>query len=337
MYGTIVLIVAVCFVVSGIIWFIYASRQPKKAKEAKETADKGAYAYTIRMNEQEKTLNVYNFRYAGIAISGIWVILLASTLIYFQDPGEVSVVKNLGGSLSGSSDEAGIHLKAPWQDIVQYDIRNNTISFIGESEEDYVGGRALGPAITINDRGGASADMDVQVQYSLQSDAAIELYVKYGSQENFVRQVIAVGIRAHSRDVAGKIDTIDILTSRGAFSELLMAALAEAWADDGVIVEGVSVQDIRYPDSIKDSYATAQAAAIAKARAENEQETARVEAETKLIIAQGEANANQALQESLTPDIISMRYIDAMESIGAKGNLIVISNGDTMPMINLPS
>lgn len=101
-----------------------------------------------------------------------------------------------------------------------------------------------------------------------------------------------------------------------------------------VIVENVSVQDIRYPDSIKSRYAEAQAAEIAKAKAENDQEAAKVEADTKRIVAEGEANANRVLQESLADDVLANRYIDALKEIGASGNLIIVPEG-SMPMINI--
>lgn len=336
MGGIILLVACVILVVGGIVWFSYASRTAKKAE--KEAADgiKGDDYYSGRdrdyMYERAKNFRLYA-KFGAIPVV-IGILLTLPTLIYFQDPGEVAVIRNLGGSLAGSTDEAGIHFKMPWQDIVKYDVRNNTISFIADAEEDYTGGQALGPHITINDKGGASADMDVQVQYSLKSEAALDLYAKYGTQENFVRQIVAVGTRAYSRDVAGNIDTIDILTSRGEFSEALKEALTEAWEDDGVIVENVSVQDIRYPESIRDRYAEAQAAEIAKAKAENEQKAAEVEAETKRIAAEGEANANRALQESLSEEVLMSRYIDALKEIGAHGNLVVVPEG-SMPLVNV--
>lgn len=253
--------------------------------------------------------NAMHDKAASVIAIGIFALLTLLNSVYFQDPGEVSVIRNFTGSLSHATSEAGIHTKYPWQNVIKYDVRNITISFIGESEEDYTGGQALGPQITINDAGGASADMDVQVQYSLDPDHAMDLYTKYGNQDNFVRQIVAAGTRAYARDVAGKISTMDILTSRGLFSDALRKALTKAWSDDGVIVENVSVQDIRYPDSIKEKYAEAQAAEIARSKAQNEQETAKVQAETARIAAEGEANANRELQASLTQDVLTARYI----------------------------
>lgn len=319
MFGMLLTLIGIILFFAGIISFV------KTRKEIAKRRDDANDGYLSR-------LRITSLATIVVCIIGIAICMPSS--IYFQDPGEVAVVRNLGGALKGSTDTAGIHAKAPWQSIIKYDVRNNTISFIGKSDEDYVGGQATGPQITINDKGGASANMDVQVQYSLRPAAALDLYAKYGTQENFVRQIVAVGTRAYARDAAGNIDTIDILTSRGEFSEALKAALTKAWEDDGVIVENVSVQDIRYPKTIKDRYAEAQAAEIAKAKAENEQKTAEVEAETKRIKAEGEANANRVLQESLSSEVLTNRYIDALREIGANGNMVVVPEGST-PFVNM--
>ena len=60
-----------------------------------------------------------------------------------------------------------------------------------------------------------------------------------------------------------------------------------------------------------------------------EQETAKVEAETKKVVAQGEADANAILTQSLTPEVIQQRYIDALKEIGQSGNLVVVPEGST--------
>lgn len=254
--------------------------------------------------------------------------------LFTQDVGEVVVLKNLGGSLAGSSVDAGFHVKAPWQTAIKYDVRNNVLSFMGDEEEDqFEGGSANGSAVTINDAGGASATIDIQVNYSLDPSAAEELYSNYGSQENFVRSICAVDIRAIPREVSGQFDTISILTARGDFTEAVENALRERWADYGLIVEQVSIQNVVYPQSIVDKYAEAQAAEIAKATAQNNQEVARVDAETKIIQAQGEAEANSALARSLNDQVLQQRYIEALTSIGQNGNLVVVPEGSS-PIIS---
>ena len=171
------------------------------------------------------------------------------------------------------------------------------------------------------------------MNYSLEPDAALNLYTEYGTQENFVEKYISNDVRAVTREVSGGFDTVTMLTDRSQFTKAVQAALEKKWEDIGLTVEQVSVQDVRYPTSITDSYSQAQAAEVAKQKAQNEQETAKVQAETKKIEAQGEADANEVLAHSLNEQVLQQHYIDALKDIGSSGNLVVVPEG-SMPIIN---
>jgi regulator of protease activity HflC (stomatin/prohibitin superfamily) len=133
-----------------------------------------------------------------------------------------------------------------------------------------------------------------------------------------------VDARSVPRDVAGQFDTISLLTQRGKFTDAVQKALSEKWESLGLHVEQVSVQEIRYPKSITDRYAQAQAANIDLQKAVNEQQVAKTKAETKKIQAQGEAAANDVLNKSLTDNVLKQKYIDALAN--AK-QLIVTPDG----------
>ena len=270
--------------------------------------------------------------YAGLAILGL--IVVAATCFYTQDAGDVVVLRNFGGNIAGSTSETGIHLRAPWQSTIVYDIRNNVISFVADGTEDYTGGSATGKQVTVNDASGVAADVDIQVNYSLDPSKAIDIYKDYGSQENFVRSIAAVDARSVPREISGQFDTITLLTDRGQFTSAIQDELSKRWEKYGLIIEQVSVQEIRYPESVTSKYAEAQQALIDKEKALNQQETAKVEAETKKIEAQGEADANRILTESLTTEVLQQRYIDVLKEIGKNGNLI-ITDGSTDSLINV--
>ena len=266
----------------------------------------------------------------GVAFA-VAVGLGACSCIYMQDAGEVKVIRNWGGIVvEQPSVDAGFHVKAPWQKSITYDVRNNVISFVGTNGEDYTGGTANGPQVTINDRSGASANIDIQVNYSLNPKDAVGLYKDYGNQENFVKSVAAVDVRSIPREVAGQFDTLQMLTKRGDYANAVEQALKTKWADLGLEVSQVSVQDIRYPDAITSKYQEAQAAEINKQKALNEQEVAKTEAETKKIKAQGDADANNVLNQSLTDNVLKQKYIDALSNADS---LTVVPDG-TVPMIN---
>ena len=266
------------------------------------------------------------------AVAVLVTVLFVLLGVYTQDAGEVVVLRNMGGDLAGYTEEAGFHVKAPWQKAIRYDVRNNLVNLYRDAEYTYDGGAAEGACVTINDKGGASADIDLQVVYSLDADAAMQLYIDYGTQKHFTETVIQNDVRATAREVAGQYDTMTMLTNRGQFTKGLRDALSVKWEKLGLEVEQVSVQDVRYPKTITSKYAEAQAAEVAKAQALNEQETAKVKAETKKIEAEGEAAANKVLSESLTPEVVQQHYIDALVSIGKNGNLVVVPEG-SMPVV----
>lgn len=271
---------------------------------------------------------------AALGIMGCMASVGCTPFFYSQDVGEVVVLRGMGGEVVGSTSDPGFHGAGMFDDVITYSTRNNVISFIGDGTEDYNGGSATGPKVSCNDASGTAFEVDVQVNYSLDPEYAEELYTNYGSQEGHAQYVVAVDVRSVTREVAGKMSTLSLLTDRGTFTKALQDALTEKWAGKGIVIEQVSVQEVRYPESITSRYAEAQAAEILKTKAQAEQEAAKVEAETKVIKANGEADANAVLTESLTPEVIQQNYIDALKEIGANGNLVVVPEGSSPIIAN---
>lgn len=269
----------------------------------------------------------------ALAPLALAAVALAIGCLYAQDVGEAVVIRNFGGSLAGHTTEAGFHAKAPWQDVTSWDIRNRLINLYRDNEYKYDNGSYDGATVTVNDQSGTKADVDVQVIYSIDADSVEQLYAEYGTQEAYVSNYVSNDVRQTVRDCAGNFSTIQLLTDRDAFARSINDALASRWDGKGVIVESVQVQDVRYAQSITDAYANAQTAEIEKQRALNAQETAKVEAETKKIEAQGEAEANKVLTESLTPEVLQQLYYETLKSVGSSGNLVLLPEGST-PIVN---
>lgn len=281
-------------------------------------------AFIIRRKSDEESKMPITIPSLILVVS---LILAGSQCVYTQDIGEAVVLRNFGGSLAGYTAEAGIHFKAPWQDALDWDIRNRLINFYRDSEYTYDNGSYNGATVTINDSSGTKADCDVQVIYSINPDAVEQLYADYGTQEAYVSSYVSNDVRQTTRDCAGQFTTIQLLTDKESFAKSIQDTLNERWADSGVVVESVSVQDIRYDQSITDAYAKAQAAQVEQTAATNQQETSRIQGETKVIEAQKEAEANQTLTQSLTPEVLQQQYIEALKSAADNGSLIVVPEG----------
>lgn len=267
-----------------------------------------------------------------VIVLGLFAIGLGC--VYSQDVGEVVVLRSLGGNLAGSTTDAGFHFTAPWNDVITFDTRNNLINFYGKDTEYlYDGGSAEGPCVTVNDKSGSSANVDIQINYSLDPKTAEYLYTEYGTQENFTKNYAANDLRSVAREVSGQFDTITMLTDRAQYTKAVQKALEKKWSKIGLTVEQVSVQDISYAKSITNAYADSQAAEVEKAKAQNQQETAKIKGETKVIEATKEAEANRVLNESLTDNVLTQEYIDALKEMSKNGNTVVVPQGST-PVVN---
>lgn len=260
--------------------------------------------------------------------------VIAFNCLYSQSVGTTVVLVNFGGSVAGHSEEAGFHFKLPWQVTISYDTRNNLINMYGNADYAYDGGSAQGSSVTINDSSGAKAAIDIQVNYSLDPSTAEYLYSEYGSQTTFTQNYISQDVRSVAREQAGKFDTITLLTDRAQYTKAITEALTKKWKEIGLTVEQVTVQDIAYPESITDAYARAQEAEVEKQTKINEQESAKIEAETKVMQAEKEAEANRKLSESLTSEVLTKQYYDTLRSLGKDGN-IVITDGNSTPVVNV--
>ena len=260
--------------------------------------------------------------------------ILGTFCVYGQDVGEVCILRNWGGQLAGTTEDAGFHLKAPWQTVIRYDIRNNIVNLYRNSEYDYDNGTATGAEVTLYDKSGAQANVDVQVIYSLDADAAIDLYTDYQKQENFVQIVAVNNVRDAARNCSGKFTTLEMLTNREKFAQAIFDKLSPEWEALGLHVTEVNVQDIRYSDEIVEAYNSAQKTEISKQNAVNEQEAEKVKIETQILKAQGEAEANEIRSKSLTPEILQQEYIEALKN--GQTIYVVPEGGSTIVIPNTP-
>lgn len=276
-------------------------------------------------------------RSAAIGVAVIAGVLggvaMGSQAFYSQDTGEASVLVDISGNIAGQETAPGFHSKAPWQNVKTFNIRNQTVSFVGNGETDYSGGSAAGPQVTTQDADGVSNDLDVNIVYSIDPNKVTDIYKQYRDETNFVQQFVVQQVRSVTRNVPNGYSTIDLLTKRKDVQASLQEALETQWAGTGVRVDQVNLQEIRPPQAIKDSYSAAQQAQVQVTAEKAKLEATQVSAQQQVVQAKAQAQANAELNKGLTSAVLQSRYIDALKDIGAKGNLVVVPAGSN-PIIN---
>jgi regulator of protease activity HflC (stomatin/prohibitin superfamily) len=269
-------------------------------------------------------------RWAAIALFFVAALLIVLSSFFRQDVGQANVLRDWTGAIVGYETASGLHPKAPWVDVVTFDVRNQRAVFVSEQEPgqgDNIGGAPDGPQITVQDAEGVTANIDIAVRYSLDPDAVIDIYSAYYNEENLRTRLIFNDIRSVVRSVPGRFTTIEMLTDRNSVQQDILEALQARWKDDGIIVEDVALQEIRYGDQVTNAYAAAQEAQINVETEQAKLEAAKVSAQQKVVQAQAEADANAILAASLTPAILQQRYLDTLKELAQAGNLVVVPEG----------
>lgn len=270
--------------------------------------------------------------WVGVVVTAVAIFpFLFFSVYYGQDVGEAKVLKDWTGNLAGQDLTEGAGFKAPWVDTVDFDIRNQIAAYVGNGQDDYNGSRPNGPQITIQDKEGVSSDMDLVVIYSVRADSVLDIYSDYQNQENFRTRLIEQDIRSIARNVPAQYDTLALLNKRQEVGAKILEALETRWEKQGVLVESVSVQEIRPPQEVKDRFASAQNARIqvetAKAEADAAREKAQGEKDAAITRAQGESESNNIIAKSLNETILQQRYLDTLSKLAAEGNLVVVPEG----------
>lgn len=187
----------------------------------------------------------------------------------------------------------------------------------------------------------------LDIKYRVNPANAFLVFKQFRTLENLSTTLIAPTTQRTLEHVTTKYNVIDVLgEQRPAIYSELEATLAEELASSGVDFYSITILDMDAGDDIEKAI-TAEAVAkksvetaeqnLLKAEkeakqksvvAQAEQDAARINAETKLIEAKAEKEANELLQQSLTPSILSQRWIEKWD-----GNTPTYYGGDGTDLI----
>lgn len=268
------------------------------------------------------------------AVLGILFTIFSST--FTVDTGSSVVLKDWTGVVQEESvTTAGFHTKAPWQNDIAWDIKNQDVTFTGDGTTTHNGQQVAGGQISFRDKDGISADLDIQVLFSIKPDSIVPLTKGFTDQNDFEMKVVENDVKSIPRDTASTFTTVEMFEERTRFGEEVENQIKKAWADRGVVVENVNIHGIRYPEDVEQRFKDAQNAQTDLLKAETDAQTAKTkadgEAQAEIARAQGEAEANRLLSASLTPQVLQQRWIDAI-----KGSGTIIVPQDFTSLGNIP-
>ncbi|MGE0319367.1 MAG: prohibitin family protein [Hyphomicrobiaceae bacterium] len=201
--------------------------------------------------------------------------------MYTVDEGHRAIVKRWGEAIEVTSP--GVHVKLPYIDTKEdLEVRER--------------------AYTVDDMEVSSQDpmllpVDVTINWILKTDRVKELYVHYGSLEQFEQRIIKPRLYYTLKTAASGFYVNDLLRKRAEFGERAFDLFKNAMPDD-IEITGFNITDVGFPPeytkAIRDKQVARENAETEKFNLEKQKFTAQQVTQT----AQAQADANKALADA---------------------------------------
>ena len=246
---------------------------------------------------------------AAVAFVVFLILLSVASSFWVIIPAGQTGVQSLFGKVRDDEFSSGFHLKNPFIKVTLMSIRTEdyTMSITqGEGE------RYGSDVITALTKEGLSVDLDITVLYHLLEEKASDVYRDIGLSYDEV--VIRPQIRSIIREVIAQYNSKDIYSEKRQEAALKILEQLQIKIDPrGIAVEDVLLRHVELPEDLARSIQQKLQAEQEAQRYDFILETEKKEAERKRIEAQGQRDAQQIINQSLTQNYLNYLYIESLE------------------------
>lgn len=280
----------------------------------------------------------------GIVLGVILIFTLIAVVVCskFIPAGYVGVVYSMNGGVQDELLTQGFNVVSPTKKVKLFTIGNEQLILTKDSRE----GSEADESFMVSTADNANISVSFQMTYRFQQDKVVDTYMKFRgmSGEDIVNGRVRTVLKAKISEVTTFHTMMDIYSGdRGKINaeitEFLNAELGDAY---GIEVIDASIIDVHPDAQLQQTIDDRVKAMQRKQQAEAEQETIKVQNETKIleakadaekreIEANAEAEANRVVSASITENLIRMKEAEARMEHGwvtVQGAGTVVANGN---------
>jgi len=264
-------------------------------------------------------------RYAkGTILGGIIVMLIGLSISCFIqiDAGHVGV-KKLFGKVQPSVLESGLHFINPLFEIEKLDVKTQNYTMSGLHDE---GQKQGDDAIRVLTADGLEVTIDLTVLYRLNPVDAPRLVKETGVDYEY--KIVRPIARTRIRDNAVYYEAVALYsTKRDEFQNRIFQGIENDFKKRGLLLENLLVRNITLPAAVK---STIEQKIQAEQEAQKMQfilQKERQEADRKRVEAQGIADYQHIISESLTDKQLQYEQIKAYKEMALSQNAKIIITG----------
>ena len=168
--------------------------------------------------------------------------------------------------------------------------------------------------------------MSLNIKYQVDNANAYKVFKNYKTLDNLDVNLISNVTQRSVEEVTTKYNVIDILgEQRNDIYIEIENILKEKLAQEGVTLKFITIIETDAGEEIEAAIAKEAVAKQAVETAEQEKKKAEIDAQTKLIKAEGEAKANEIKTKQLTDEILTEMFIEKWD-----GKLPTVSGSEDM-------
>ncbi len=262
----------------------------------------------------------------GILIAVLGFIAAGTVQI---DAGEVGVQK-LFGKIQDNTLGSGLHLINPLVEVQHLDVRTQNYTMSGTTNE---GNKTGDDAIRVLSADGLEVTIDLSVLYHVVPSEAPKLLRETGVdyEDKIVRPIT----RTRIRDNAVYYDAVALFsTKRDEFQQRIFSTIERDFKARGLVLENLLVRNIALPTSVKASIEQKINAEQDAQKMQFVLQKEQQEAQRKRVEAQGIADYQRIISESLTDKQLQYERIKAQLEIAKSPNSkVIIMGGGNTPVI----
>ena len=260
----------------------------------------------------------------------VFIVIGVLTACVIQiDVGHVGVQK-LFGKVQSNVLQSGLHFINPFVDVERMDVKTQNYTMSGLHDE---GQKSGDDAIRVLTTDGLEVTIDLSVLYHVVPADAPKLLRETGI--DYEVKIVRPLTRTRIRDNAVYYDAVALYsTKRDEFQQRIYNSIEKDFRSRGLILEQLLVRNITLPQSVK---TTIEQKINAEQDAQKMQfilQKERQEAERKRVEAQGIADYQRIISESLSDRQLQYESIKAQLELAKSANakIIVLGKGNT-PLI----
>lgn len=277
-----------------------------------------------------------------LAIALIVGLISCAACLEWIPTGYVGVVYSMNGGVQDELLTQGFHLVAPTKKVKEFTVGNEQLVLSADSRE----GSEGDDSFLVSTADNANISISFQMSYRFKQDEVVNTYKKFRGMEgeSIVNNRVRTVLKAKISEVTTNYTMMDIYSGdRGKINDEITMFLSDELGNEfGIEVIDASIIDVHPDAQLQKTIQDRVTAMQKKQQAEAEQETIKVQNQTKIleaqaaaeakqIAAEAEARANETIANSISDKLLMMMEMEARKEHGwvtVQGGSIVTTAGN---------